>query len=423
MSGVMKKLISRRKRLVQNHGASTHPTAGSLSESDKLRDQEEHDQEDDASYFTSPTEGTMSNDVLSDDLLTGEEELTLLQYLQHQVDGGVDNNIIDNQNGGSEFDNGTGREEGAIDDEVVKRSNSQACSVAMSKRSNNSLLSTLRPRSFTPRGRSRSQDISEEHQTFKLSDIDDALADTDVNEERSSDNCGTIESEVIRPSTFEYSSNPDDREEKFDNEVTSARNSSDRHDNTNNSDLKVSDDQSELKGERSEIDNDTKKKKEKENGKDVGSTSWFDTALDKAVNDVVGAVDEEFVEDMLGIANQAAVVVLKSVRNAIHNIDDVLSGCLEEDEDDEESNKAGNDEEFEDDEEEVEEDEDDDDDDDDDGVGLLFRAAHNYDEKTGKMWHDSARNEKTAMPRSPKKTKMTSLVKLRRVVSGVGAKR
>jgi len=230
---------------------------------------------------------------------------------------------------------------------------------------------------------------------------DDVLDDPDLNEERSSDKYDMVDREVkkeasIMNANIEYSGDLDNIE--ITDEVDSVENSRDCDDDSN----RGSDYHGEIEDERSENEMQTKEKKQQ-------ATSWFDSAIDNAVNDVAAAIDDDFVEDMLGVANQAAIVILKSVRKAIHSIDEVLSGCLE-DEDDDESNKEGNDE----DEEEEEDDE---------GVNstdLHFLAAHNYDETTGKSMNDPIvinpeKDVSTGWKKS--KTKLKSFVKLRRVKS------
>ncbi len=233
---------------------------------------------------------------------------------------------------------------------------------------------------------------------------DDVLDDPDVNEERSSDKCDMVDREVKTEASnmntnVEYSGDLDNVEIT---EVDSVENSRDCDDINN----RGGDYHGEIEDERSENELQMEEKKEQE-------TSWFDSAIDNAVNDVVAAIDDDFVEDMLGVANQAAIVILKSVRKAIHSIDEVLSGCLE-DEDDDESNKEGNDEDDEDDEEEEEVD---------DGLtstDLQFLAAHNYDETTGKSMNDPAvinPEKDVSIGWKKSKTKLKSFVKLRRVKS------
>ena len=403
VSGVMKKIIFGRKRLDLNNDASTHQdTAVPKSpESFKLsHDQDVQGHEDDASYHTAPTEVNMSADVLSVDPLTDAGELTLSRYLQRQADSWSDKNIIDKQDGTGVSDNVKYCEVIAGNDQDYL----EATANNASKQSRSYLLLPLQPRISAPRVRVHSHDAPEWYQEPIANDV---LGDPDFNEERSSDKYDMIVDREVKEEAsnmnthFDYSGDLDNVE--ITDEVDSVENSRDCDDN-NNRDSAY---HREIEDERSENNMQTKKKKQQE-------TSWFNSAIDNAVNDVVAAVDEDFVEDMLGVANQAAIVVLKSVRKAIHSIDEVLSGCLE-DEDDDESNKEGNDEDDEDDDDGEEEEVD-------DGVtstDLHFLAAHNYDETTGKSMNDPAVNisKKDVSTVWKSKTKLKSFVKLRRVKS------
>lgn len=133
--------------------------------------------------------------------------------------------------------------------------------------------------------------------------------------------------------------------------------------------------------------------KEKENRVDSEPVAyWLGTVVDNTINEVVDAVDKEFVQEVFEIASEASAFVLKSVLRAIHNLDEALIGYLEDESDeydDEESDTDGS-----------------------------RNEEYKYENDKNIKEVKKMRVAKTGKSKS---NKMTSFVKLRRVVSG-GAK-
>lgn len=142
------------------------------------------------------------------------------------------------------------------------------------------------------------------------------------------------------------------------------------------------------------VDNQVKiETKEKENRVDSEPVAnWLDTVIDKTINEVVDAVDEEFVKEVFEIASKASAFVLKSVLHAIHNLDEALIGHLEDESDESDDEESDTDE--------------------------SRNGEYKYENDKNIKEVKEMRVAKTGKSKS---NKMTSFVKLRRVVSG-GAK-
>jgi len=64
--------------------------------------------------------------------------------------------------------------------------------------------------------------------------------------------------------------------------------------------------------------------------------SWFGGDSSSAFN----MVDKDFVVDVMDVANKAAIVVLRGVRDVLDTIDDQINGCLEDDNVDDEGDAS-----------------------------------------------------------------------------------
>lgn len=141
--------------------------------------------------------------------------------------------------------------------------------------------------------------------------------------------------------------------------------------------------------------------KEENRGDSESNTNWFDTAIDylfeNVVYDVVASLDEDFVKEVLGVTKTASTFVLKGVHHSIRNIDNVLGDILEADDDESDEEES------------------------------ITEEYHGEDEddedkkKKVKKDHDIV-NKSTKTGKSMD-NKITPLMKLRRVVSGLGTKK